>query len=143
MKTRTYPAVRAEEPEWRGASSAADTELERIRRSVAMVGRLSDGLIRIGPWGIGLDGVLAWVPIPGVGEAYSAIAGAFMLVQGARARVPLHTLIVAAALLSGNTLINAVPLAGPAVSDVFLAHRWSSRMICKAIEKRIASGAVR
>ncbi len=137
MKTRTYPAVMAE-PEWRGASSAANTELERIRKSVERVGNLSDGLIRIGPWGLGLDGILAWVPIPGVGEAYSAIAGAFILIQGARARVPLHVLIVAAALLATNTLIEAIPLGGPAVSDVFLAHRWSARMVCKAIEKKMA-----
>ena len=141
MKTRTYPAVMAEEPEWRGASSAPDTELERIRRSVDRVGRLSDGLIRIGPWGLGLDGILAWIPIPGVSEAYSAIAGGFILVQGARAGVPLHTLIVAAALLATNTLIEAIPLGGPAVSDVFLAHKWSARMVCKAIDKKIARRA--
>src|SRR3569833_1996324 len=102
VKARTYPALAAE-PEWRGASSAADAELERIRKSVERVGNLSDGLIRIGPWGLGLDGILAWVPIPGVGEAYSAIAGAFILIQGARAKVPLHILLMAAGLLATNT----------------------------------------
>jgi hypothetical protein len=139
VKTRSYAAVQAE-PEWRGASSAADSELERIRRSVEFVGRLSDGIIRIGPWGLGLDGLLAWVPIPGVGEAYSALAGAFILVQGARAKVPLHILIVAAALLAGNTLIEVIPVGGAAVSDVFLAHRWAAGMVCKAIERRMARG---
>lgn len=139
MKTRTYPAVTAE-PEWRGASSAADSELERIRRSVDRVGRLSDGIIRIGPWGLGLDGILAWVPIPGVSEAYSAIAGAFILIQGARARVPLHVLIVAAGLLASNTLIEAIPLGGAIASDIFLAHKWSARMVCKAIERKMARG---
>ena len=139
MKTRTYPAVMAE-PEWRGASSTADTELERIRKSVALIGRLSDGLIRIGPWGIGLDGVLSW--IPGLGEAYSAIAGGFILVQGARAKVPLHILAVAAALLASRTVITAIPLGGPAVSDVFLAHKWSARLVVKAIERRMAREAL-
>jgi hypothetical protein len=137
VNTRDNSAVAAE-PQWRGASSAADSELERIRKSVDRVGRLSDGIIRIGPWGLGLDGVLAWVPIPGVSEAYSAIAGAFILVQGARARVPLHVLIVAAALLASNTLIEAIPLGGAVASDLFLAHKWSARLVCKAIERKMA-----
>ena len=135
MKTRTYPAVMAE-PEWRGASSAADSELERIRRSVELVGRLSDRLIPIGPWGIGIDGLLSW--IPGVGEIYSALAGGFILVQGARAKVPLHILLTAAALLASRTAITAIPLGGPVVSDVFLAHRWSARLVVRAIERKMA-----
>ena len=36
-----------------------DSDLESIRSSVALVGRLSDGLIRLGPITVGLDGVLA------------------------------------------------------------------------------------
>ncbi len=135
MKTRTYAATMAE-PEWRGASSAADTELERIRRSVELVGRLSDRLIPIGPWGIGIDGLLSW--IPGVGEIYSALAGGFILVQAARAKVPLHILLTAAALLASRTAITAIPLGGPVVSDVFLAHRWSARLVVKAIERKMA-----
>ena len=135
MKTRTYPAVMAE-PQWRGASSAADSELERIRRSVELVGRLSDRLIPIGPWGIGIDGLLSW--IPGVGEIYSALAGGFILVQGARAKVPLHILLTAAALLASRTAITAIPLGGPVVSDVFLAHRWSARLVVRAIERKMA-----
>ena len=58
MKTRTFPAVQLE-PEWRAADALAGPDLERIRRSVEVVGRMSDGLIRIGPWGIGIDGVLS------------------------------------------------------------------------------------
>ena len=47
MKTRTFPAVQLE-PEWRAADALAGPDLERIRRSVEVVGRMSDGLIRIG-----------------------------------------------------------------------------------------------
>lgn len=136
MKSRAYPAV-ALASEWR-ASDAAATDLQRIRRSVELVGRLSDGLIRIGPWGLGIDGLLSWIPV--VGEVYSAAAGGFILVQGARARVPVHTLIVAAGLLASRTVITALPFAGPAVSDVFIAHKWASRLVCKAIDNKIARG---
>ncbi len=138
MKTRTYPAAQLE-PEWRAADAAAGPDLERIRRSVEMVGRLSDGLIRIGPWGIGIDGVLSWIPI--VGEVYSAAAGGFILIQGARARVPLRVLLGAAGLLASRMAFDAVPLAGPLAADLFIAHKWSARMVVKAIEKKMAAGA--
>lgn len=137
MKTRSYAPYGAQ-PEWRGASSAADTELERIRKSLEFVGRLSDRIIPIGPWGLGIDAVFNF--IPGVGEAYSAIAGGFILIQGARAKVPLHILIVAAGLLASRTVLTAVPLAGPFAADALTAHRWAARLMCKAIEKKMSRG---
>ena len=118
-------------------SQLSKPALERIRSSVQLVGRLSDGLIRIGPWGVGLDGVLSW--IPGVGEAYGAVAGGFILVQGARAGVPLPTLAACAALMGGRTVFSAVPLIGPLFADVFMAHRWSARMVVRAIDRKLAS----
>jgi hypothetical protein len=116
-----------------------DSDLHAIRASVALVGRLSDGLIRIGPFSIGLEGVLSW--IPGIGELYGSGAAAFLLIQGARARVPAGTLLIAAALMSGRTLISAIPLAGAAASDLLTAHRWSARLIIAAIDRRIAADA--
>ena len=80
-------------------------ELQKIRDSVRLVGRLSDSLFRLGPINVGVDGVLSW--IPGVGELYSAAAAAFILVQGLRAQVPASTLFVCAGLMGGRTLISA------------------------------------
>jgi hypothetical protein len=116
-----------------------ESDLHAIRRSVALIGRLSDGLIRVGPLSLGLEGVLSW--IPGLGELYGSGAAAFLLIQGARARVPASTLLVAAALMSGRTLISAVPIAGAAASDLLTAHKWAARMILAAIDKRLAAGA--
>ncbi len=137
MKTPSYPAIQAE-PEWHEATDRAGPELERIRRSLEVVGRLSDGLIRIGPWGIGIDGVLSWIPV--AGEVYSALAGGFILIQGARARVPVHILLGAAALLASRMAFDTVPLAGPLVADLFIAHKWSAKMMIRAIDKKIARG---
>jgi hypothetical protein len=114
---------------------APEPDLLAIRRSVATVGRLSDGLIRMGPFRLGLDGVLSW--IPGVGEIYSAGAAAFIIVQGVRARVPLHVLLGCAALMGSRTVVAAVPLAGPLAADLFLAHRLSARMVVRAIDKML------
>ncbi|HZL00289.1 MAG TPA: DUF4112 domain-containing protein [Caulobacteraceae bacterium] len=118
-----------------------EPDLLAIRASVQRIAMLSDGLIRIGPWGLGLDGVLSW--IPGLGEIYSAGAAAFLLVQGLRARVPVSTLAIAAALMGGRTLITAIPLAGPVVADLLTMHRWSARLIVRAIDRRLAGGPAR
>lgn len=115
------------------------TELATIRRSVEWVGRMSDGLVRVGPWSIGLDGVLSW--IPGLGEVYSAGAAAFLLGQGLRARVPAPTLLLAAALMGARTLVTVIPVAGPAVADLLTMHKWSARLITAAIDKRMAAQA--
>ena len=112
----------------------SDAELESIRDSVLHVGRLSDGLLTFGPFSIGLDGLLSW--LPGAGEAYSAGAAAFILGQGMRAGVPLGVLIAAAGLMAGRTAITAVPLAGPALADLLTTHKWSARMIAAAIDRK-------
>jgi hypothetical protein len=108
-------------------------ELIAIRASLERIARLSDGLIRIGPWGLGLDGILSW--IPGLGELYSICAATFILAQGVRAQVPLATLLVAATLMGGRTVISALPFAGPLVADMFTLHRMSVRLIVRAIDK--------
>ena len=113
----------------------SDSELRSIRDSVALVGRLSDSIIRFGPFSLGVDGILSW--IPGVGEIYSTLAGGFIVLQGVRAGVPLPTLAAATALLGVRTLASSVPLAGAAFSDVFTAHRWAAAMIVKAIDQRL------
>jgi hypothetical protein len=111
-----------------------------IRHSVATVGRLSDSLVRFGPFRLGLDGVLSW--IPGVGELYSTGAALFIIVQGVRARVPVHVLVACAALMGSRTVVSAVPLAGPLAADLFLAHRLSAKMVVRAIDKMLPAGAV-
>jgi hypothetical protein len=113
------------------------SELQAIRRQVELIGRLSDGLVRVGPLRLGIDGVLAW--LPGVGELYSAGAGAYIIAQGVRARVPVSTLASCAALMLGRTTITAIPLAGPLAADLLTAHRWSARLMLKAIDARLAA----
>lgn len=111
-------------------------DLEALRDSVQLVGKLSDSVFGVGPFSIGLDGVLSW--IPGLGEIYSAAAGTFIIVQGARAGVPKRTLAAAGSLMLSRTAISAVPLAGPLAADMFMAHKWSAKMVVSAIDKKIA-----
>jgi hypothetical protein len=116
-----------------------DAELQSIRDSVAFVGGLSDSIVRIGPFSLGLDGLLAWVPV--VGELYSAGAAAFLLAQGVRARVPAWVLLGCAAMMGLRTAVDVAPLAGALAADLFTAHKWSARLIVKAIDKKLGQAA--
>jgi hypothetical protein len=120
-------------------SAHSPVELARIRDSVAIVGRLSDSLVRFGPFRLGVDGVLSW--IPGLGEIYSTAAGAFIIVQGLRAGAPLHILVFCALLMASRTTISAIPVAGPVAADLFTAHRWSAKLVVRAIDARLPVGA--
>jgi len=113
------------------------SELQATRDSVQWVGRMSDNIVRLGPFSLGIDGLLSW--IPGVGEIYSTVAGAFIVVQGARAGVPVSVLLTAAALLACRTLISGVPVAGAAFADVFTAHRWAAGMIVRDIDRQLGA----
>ena len=117
----------------------ADAELRSIRESINLVGRLSDSIVRFGPFSIGIDGVLSW--IPAVGELYSMGAGAFILIQGARAGVSNAVLARAAIILGLRTFGDAVPFAGPIFADLFTAHKWAAGMIVKAIDQRLGDPA--
>jgi hypothetical protein len=112
-----------------------DSELRSIRKSVSLIGRLSDSLVRVGPFSLGIDGVLSW--IPAVGEIYSAGAGAYILVQGARAGVPVSVLAQAAFVLGIRTFGDVIPFAGPLFADVFTAHKWAANMVVRAIDQRL------
>ena len=114
-----------------------DAELRSIRDSVSLVGRLSDSIVRLGPFSLGIDGVLSW--IPAVGEFYSLAAGGFILVQGVRARVPIPVLAVAAAILGVRTFGDAIPFAGPLFADVFTAHKWAANMVVRAIDRQLGA----
>jgi hypothetical protein len=113
----------------------SDAELLSIRDSVALVGRLSDSLVHFGPFSLGIDGVLSWVP--GLGDLYSTLAGGFIVVQGARAGVPGPVLGGAALLIACRTVVGAVPVAGSAFADFFTAHKWAAAMIVRSIDERL------
>ncbi len=115
----------------------SESELIAIRDSVSLVGRLSDSIVRLGPFSLGIDGVLSW--IPGVGELYSTLAGGFIVLQGARAGVPAPVLAGAVLLLGCRTIASAVPIAGSVFSDVFTAHKWAARLVVRAIDRELGA----
>ncbi len=119
-------------------------DIQKIHDSLGTVKRLSDGIIRVGPVNlIGLDGILSWVPIPGLVDVFSLLAGAFILWQGFRARADVATLIAAFVVLfidGGLGLVETIPVIGMigSVADtLFQGQLYASHMIQKNIEKTL------
>ena len=103
-------------------------------RHAETIKRLSDRLIGIGPFGLGLDGVLAWVP--GVGLAYGLGAGGLLLYQAMQARASATTMARMAAYLAVDNLSDTVPMLGWAVDTLFPGHLMAAKALQKDIETR-------
>lgn len=114
-----------------------ETHYERARRAwrnAQRIKQLSDNLIGIGPWGIGLDGVLAW--IPAANTIYSVGAGGLLLYEAVRAGASQWTLARMAAYLVINSAMTEIPIAGWAMDTLFRAHLMAANALQKDIEAR-------
>ena len=113
-------------------------DIEKIWTNVEGVKKLSDRVIGIGPFGIGLDGLLTWVPV--VGTVYSVGAAGWLFVQAAKVKASPGTLARMAAYLgldSITTLVGEVPFLDfvPSVADVlFRGHLMAAKALQKDIE---------
>lgn len=106
----------------------------RAWRTAQSVRQLSDEMIRIGPWSLGLDGVLAW--IPGVGTVYSLGAGGYLLYEAAQVGASKATLGRMAAWLAADSALSGVPVIGWAIDTFFRGHRMAAMALQKDIERR-------
>ncbi|MGA0605007.1 DUF4112 domain-containing protein [Phenylobacterium sp. VNQ135] len=95
---------------------------------------LSDRMVGIGPFGIGIDGVLAWVPV--AGTAYSVGAAALLFAEAVQAGASRGTLAKMGLLLGLDTISSGVPLAGWAVDTLFPGHAMAAKALQKDIERR-------
>lgn len=110
-------------------------EVSNARGAIQRLGKLTDNLIGFGPFGIGLDGLLTWIPI--VGAAYSLGAGAALVGLGLRARVPVTTLVEVALIILARSGIGEIPLAGQIAVDLFRGHKWAADLLVRAIDQSL------
>lgn len=115
-------------------SSTRRRKAHQAWRHAETIKRLSDRLIGIGPFGIGLDGVLAWVP--GVGLAYGLGAGGVLLYHAMQAKASGATLARMAAYLAADNLSDTVPMLGWAVDTLFPGHLMAAKALQKDIESK-------
>jgi len=96
--------------------------------------QVSDRLVPIGPWGIGLDGVLAFVPV--AGGLYSLAAGGWLLAEAVRVGASAWTLARMAAYVAFNTATAEVPIVGSTVDLFFRGHLMAATALQKDIARR-------
>ncbi|HEX5379758.1 MAG TPA: DUF4112 domain-containing protein [Phenylobacterium sp.] len=106
----------------------------RAWRNAERIKRLSDRLVGVGPIGIGLDGVLAWVP--GANLVYSVAAGGLLVVEAVSAGASGLTLAKMAAYLIADSATSEVPILGWAIDTVFPGHLLAAKALQRDIEAR-------
>ena len=114
-----------------------ESDCERAHRAwlnAERIKRLSDNLIKIGPWGIGLDGVLAWVPA--AGTIYSLGTAGLLLYEGVKAQASAGTLARMATYMAVNSALSDVPVVGWAMDTLFRGQLMAANALQKDIEAR-------
>ena len=111
-------------------------DIEKIWSNVEGVRKLSDRAVGAGPFGVGLDGLLTWVPV--VGSAYTVGAAAWLLVQAMKARASPSTVLRMMTYLGVDTVLTvggeAVPVASDVLDFFFQGHGMAARALQKDIE---------
>lgn len=103
-------------------------------RRAEKIRKLSDRVVGFGPWGLGVDGVLAWVPV--AGTAYSLGAAGLLLYDATQAGASRSTLVRMAAYLGLDTVSSGVPIVGWALDTLFTGHAFAARALQRDIERR-------
>ena len=107
-------------------------DIENIWSNVEGVKKLSDRVIGIGPFGMGLDAMLTWVPV--VGTAYTVGTGGWLMLQAVRAKATPATLARMGAYMAIATATGTVPIAGDIVDTFFPGQLMAARALQKHIE---------
>jgi hypothetical protein len=117
-------------------------DLHNIRLGVERIHKLADRLVGLGPFGVGLDGILSFVPVPVVGVIFSGAAALALMIQAVRARASPGVLIHMAVLLTIDTLLD-VPAGTPigpfsGIADtLFTGHKWSANLLLKHMDDTV------
>ena len=96
--------------------------------------RLSDRLVGVGPVGLGIDGVLAW--IPGANLLYSLGAGGLLAYEAVKAGAAPATLAKMGLYLAADSALSEAPILGWAMDTFFPGHLLAARALQKDIERR-------
>ncbi len=112
-------------------------DLHNVRLGVERIRTVSDRLIGLGPFGIGLDGILSFFPVLGV--IYSGGAALMLLAEAIRARASTWTLAHMGLLLFVDTALDIPGSAGlgilsGAADTLFTGHKWSANLLLRHMD---------
>jgi len=96
--------------------------------------RLTDRLIDLGPFSVGLEGLLAFVPV--AGTVFSLAAGVLLLCEARRVDASRWTMSRMAFYVGLRTLASVVPLEGWLVDFFFRGHLMAATALQKDIARR-------
>src|SRR5260221_12072661 len=85
-------------------------DAHRVWLTAERIKLVSDRLVALGPFGVGLDGLLAFVPV--AGGLYSLVAGGWLIMEAVRVKAHPWTLTRMAAYIGFNTVSAEVPIIG-------------------------------
>ena len=103
-------------------------------KSAETIKKVSDRVIGIGPFGVGLDGLLTW--LPGAGIVYSLAAGGFLMVEALRGGASIMTLARMLTYLGVDALTSEIPVVGDAVDFFWQGHLMAATALQKDVEDR-------
>lgn len=110
-------------------------DLHNIKNSIDRTKKMSDGIVKIGPFGFGLDALLGFVPW--AGGLYSGGAGIVLLIDAVRARAAPMVIAEMALILAVDTLAPFLPKAGGLIDALFTGHKWAADLLLRHMDETI------
>jgi hypothetical protein len=90
-----------------------------------------DGIIPIGPWSIGLDPLLGF--LPGVGDLIAAVISMLIVLRAVQAGIPRVAVARMMTNIAVDTLIGAIPVIGDAFDFAYKANLKNLRIYEQAL----------
>lgn len=118
----------------RTAVPITQDDAHRAWLAAERIKRVADRLVGLGPFSIGLDGLLA--PVPLAGTVFSLAAGVWLLGVALRARASGFTLARMAFYVGFRSAASIVPIEGWLVDVLFRGHMMAARALQKDIARR-------
>ena len=114
--------------------NADQQRAHRAWANAERIKRLSDRVVGIGPLGLGLDGVLAW--IPGANLIYSLGAGGLLVYEAVQCGAAPATVVRMGVYLAADSALSEVPIVGWAMDTFFPGHLLAARALQRDVERR-------
>jgi hypothetical protein len=109
----------------------------RIWRQANLIKKVSDRWVGFGPFGVGIDTVLAFVP--GAGVVYGIGAGGLLVYHAFQSKASPFTIARMVAYLAIDAGTDTVPLVGYAVDALFPGQLMAAKALQRDIEKRFGA----
>ena len=101
--------------------------------------RVADRLIGLGPFSIGLDGLLA--PVPVAGTLFCFGAGVWLIAEGVKAGASPYTLARMVFYIAVRTISSVIPIEGWFIDIFFRAHMMAANALQRDIAARFGEPA--